>query len=224
PKTVASKLVAEFGAGKIKLIPQVYHPLSNGCHDSVDAGVVPSDLATLKAQGRTILGYLGPLYGRLSVSLLKELLQSRPDWEFVCFGGAAMLGLENARDLPWMPAALLPSCLRAFDVGFMPYDCTHDKNLHCSPLKIFDYFSLGMPVVATPVLSLRDFGDLVYLGKTSRELACAVERALNEPKNSEKRQQRIEVVRSHTTQVVGEVLEGILNFAEKPSHASVALP
>jgi hypothetical protein len=224
PKTVASKLAAQFGDGKITVIPQIYHPPTDGCHHAVDASAVPADLAELKAQGRPILGYLGPLYGRLSVSLLKELLRSRPDWEFVCFGGAATLGLENSRDLPWVSATQLPSYLRALDVGFMPYDCTEEKNLHCSPLKIFDYFSLGIPVAATPVLSLRDFGDLVYLGETSQELACAVEMALNEPKNSEKRQRRIEAVRSHTTQVLGEVLEGVLNFAEEASRVSVALP
>lgn len=214
PKTVADKLRAEFGDSKIALIPQIYHSPADDCHHAVDATAVHADLVKLKARGRPILGYLGPLYGRLSVSLLKELLRLRPDWEFVCFGGADTLGLENAHDLPWVTAALLPSYLRMLDVGFMPYDCTNEKNLHCSPLKIFDYFSLGMPVVATPVLSLRDFGNMVYLGETSRDLACAVEMALNEPKDSEKRQRRIETVRSHTTQLVGERLEDILTFAE----------
>ncbi len=216
PKTVAQKLKARFGEGKIVTIPQVYHAVSNGLHRANDEeAAIAADLAKLKAKGHRILGYLGPLYGRLSVSLLTELLQSRRDWEFVCCGGAATLHLENATDLPWVSATQIPSYLPAFDVGFMPYDCLDDKNLHCSPLKIFDYFSLGMPVAATPVLSLREFEDLIYLGETSRELACAVEMALNEPKNSDKRQRRMDVTRSHTTEVLGEVLESTLNFSDR---------
>lgn len=219
PSTVAHKLRARFGEEKIAMIPQIYHPVNDGFRSAADENVIPADLAKLKAQGRPILGYLGPLYGRLSVGLLTELLRSRPDWQFVCFGGAATLGVENARDLRWVSPKQLPSYLQAFNVGFMPYDCGDEKNLHCSPLKIFDYFSLGMPVAATPVLSLREFGDLVYLGETSRELASAVEMALNEPKNSDKRRRRMEVLRSHTTEVLGERLEQVLNFTGTWSHS-----
>ena len=223
PKTIAQKLRARFGEEKIVTIPQIYHAANNGSHRSdAEDEVVPAELAKFKALGRPILGYLGPLYGRVNIPLLAEVLRSRPDWQFVCFGGAVTLGLENARDLPWVSPTQIPSYLRAFDAGFMPYDCLDDKNLHCSPLKIFDYFTLGMAVATTPVLSLREFGDLVYVGETSRELARAVEMALNEPKSSGKRQRRIEVVRSHTTEVVGEQLENVLNFIDGRSH-SIAL-
>ncbi len=223
PKTVAHKLRARFGGEKIVTIPQIYHLASNGFHYGNGDCAIPADLATFKAQGRPILGYLGPLYGRVNVSLLKALLQSRPDWVFVCFGGAASLRLENAIDLPWVPATQLPAYLGAFDAGLMPYDCFDEKNLHCSPLKIFDYFSVGMPVAATPVLSLQAFGDLVYLGETPDELASAVETALHEPKTSEKRQRRIGAVRSHTTEALGERLENLLNFGDRQPHLSAAI-
>jgi hypothetical protein len=219
PKTVAYKLGARFGE-KIVTIPQLYHAMCNGSHPPVNSDGALADLLKLKAQGRSVLGYLGPLHGRVNATLLREVLRSRPDWHFVCFGGAATLGVENARDLPWVNAAQLPSYAAAFDAGLMPYDCFDERNLHCSPLKVFDYFSLGIPVVSTPVLSLPEFGDLVYVGGTSRELTCAVEVALNEPKDSEKRQRRIAVARSHTTEALGDLLEQTLNFADGQPHAN----
>lgn len=220
PKTVAHKLKARFGE-KIIAIPQLYHPMCNGFRPPGDRDRVLAALPELKAQGHALLGYLGPLHGRVNAGLLAEVLRSRPGWQFVCFGGAARLGVANARDLPWVDAAQLPSYAAAFDAGLMPYDCFDDRNLHCSPLKIFDYFSLGLPVVSTPVLSLRDFEDLVYVGETSWELASAVDRALNEPKDSEKRQRRIDVARAHTTEVVGELLEPILSFTDGRPYAIV---
>lgn len=218
PKTVAHKLKARYGE-KIVTIPQLYHAAHNGFHNAANGDVIPAELAQLKAQGHALLGYLGPLHGRVSASLLTQLLRSRPNWLFVCFGGAARLGVENARDLPWASAAQLPSYTAAFDIGLMPYDCFDERNLHCSPLKIFDYFSLGMPVVSTPVLSLREFGNLVYAGETASELASAVENALNEPKDSDKRQRRIEIARSHTTEALGPALEEILSFPDRRSHS-----
>ena len=94
----------------------------------------------------------------------------------------------------------------------MPYDCSDDKNLHCFPLKLFDYFNAGTPVVSTPVLSLRDYSDVVYFGETARELAEAVGEALSEPRSSPMRLRRQEIARAHTTEVLGKRLEEVLCF------------
>jgi glycosyltransferase involved in cell wall biosynthesis len=80
----------------------------------------------------------------------------------------------------------------------MPYDCHQDFNLHCVPLKLFEYFAVGIPVVSTPIIHLWEYGDLVYLGDTAQELAVAIEAALNEPVDSPKRARRMAIAREHS--------------------------
>jgi hypothetical protein len=122
------------------------------------------------------------------------------------------LNLPNAWDIKWTNPATLAAQVRSFDLGIMPYDCFDDRNLHCAPLKLFDYFMAGVPVVSTPIISLWEYQDLVYLGDTSEELSRAVVFALEEPQSSPKRKRRIEVAMAHSTAVLGQRLEAILSF------------
>ena len=105
--------------------------------------------------------------------------------------------------------------MSSFDVGVMPYDCFDEKNLHCSPLKLFDYFLAGIPVVSTPILSLSEYPDLIYFGETAEEFSRAIEKALTEPVTSPKRQQRVEAARGHSTEVLGKRLAEVLNLNEQ---------
>ena len=60
----------------------------------------------------------------------------------------------------------------------MPYDISIPKNLHCVPLKFFDYLEFGLPIASVPLVYVRDYPDLVYTGGTAGELAMAVQKAL----------------------------------------------
>jgi glycosyltransferase involved in cell wall biosynthesis len=93
----------------------------------------------------------------------------------------------------------------------MPYDCGIPKNLHCVPLKLFDYFACGMPVVSTRIVFLQEYEDLVYLGSTADELADAISQALTEPADSPKRGRRIAVAREHSIGRSAQFLASILH-------------
>lgn len=207
PKTVFHKLQARYGS-KIRLIPQSIH-LPPTPHQSNSLGSIPAELADVS---RPRLGYLGPIFARVNLSLLRDVLVQHPDWQFVCFGDTSALQLPNVLSAPWRRPEELPSYVASFDVGVMPYDCFEDKNLHCVPLKLFDYFLAGLPVVSTSVISLWDFTELIYFGDTAPAFASAVKSALAEPPNSPKRKARIEVARSHSTEVLGRILEETLSF------------
>jgi hypothetical protein len=208
PKGVFHKLRARFGE-KVYSIPQSIHISSTGVQEN-DSWSEPPVLSRLS---RPRLGYLGPLYGRVNMPLLRRMLAAHPDWQFVHFGGA--LHMDNAHNLGWLQPSMLPPYVASFDVGVMPYDCFNEKNLHCAPLKLFDYFLAGIPVVSTPVIPLWEYEDLVYFGETPTEFSGAVCKALEEPSTSPKRRRRIEVARSHSTVILGQKLEEVLNFSLK---------
>jgi hypothetical protein len=205
PHSVYHQQRARFGE-KVQLIPQVLD-LRN--FQGVDGAASEPSLA-LDSIPRPRLGYLGPAYQQVNKPLINELLQLRPDWHFVSVGPHKTLPLPNVHALPWQSNRELVKYARGFDVGFMPYDCFAEEKLHCLPLKLFEYFALGLPVVATPILELREFGDLVYLGDTAKELEQAVKLALQESPDSPKRRRRIEIAQTHSIQDLADVLSKAL--------------
>jgi glycosyltransferase involved in cell wall biosynthesis len=216
PHTVFVKLRARYGE-KIQSIPQSIHlPFAMARNEGSTAAA--ADLANIP---RPRLGYLGPIHARVNLSLLREVLAGHPDWQFVCFGDASSLGLPNAHGSKWRRPEDLPAYIAALDVGVMPYDCFEEKNLHCVPLKVLDYFLAGLPVVSTPVISLGEFSDLIYFGDTSVEFARAVDTALAEPATSVKRTRRIETARAHSTEALGQRLEQVLEMSASAERGMV---
>src|ERR1700730_11925200 len=206
PDIAFRELTQTFG-DKVKLIPQF------ASRDSVDLSG-PRELHELSTIARPRLGYLGSLSGRTSIQLLNELLVEHPKWQFISFWSTTKwlpLGTEHV--LPWYSQNQVPAVLDALDVGLMPYDCTDPKNLHCVPLKLFDYFSRGIPVVSTPIVYLREYGNLVYLGATANQLADAVSQALAEPAESPKRAARIAVAGKHSIESLSRPISRMLEEA-----------
>src|SRR5579862_6515624 len=115
----------------------------------------------------------------------------------------------NAHALPWMSASELGQVIASCDVGFMPYNCSDPVQYNCVPLKLLDYFGEGMPVVATPILSMLEMRDVVYLGETASELIDATQEALNEPPESPKRARRKKIAREHSLENIASLLRGI---------------
>ena len=204
PPTVQTKLRGKYGA-KVLPIPQSVH---------LEPKVKSPEIAPALAKvPHPRLGYLGPVYARLNLPLVREMLTSHPEWAFVCFGDTSSLPLANVHGMAWSKPDELRNYVAGFDVGVMPYDIFDEKNLHCVPLKLFDYFLAGLPVVSTPVLSLAEFSDVIYFGDTAAGFVRAIEAALAEPASSEKRARRREIALAHSTEALGERLEQVLDFS-----------
>lgn len=138
--------------------------------------------------------------------ILHELLVTRSDWHFVHFGDFKCLPLPNVHTVPWRDASDLDDLVAALDVGLMPYDCSNDKNFHCLPLKLFDYFDAGIPVVSTSIINLWAYSDTIYFGDTAEELTTAIEKALDEPSDSPRKSDRKKIVEKHSTGALAEAL------------------
>jgi hypothetical protein len=201
PKTSYHSLRAQLGE-KVLLIPQSvdFTTLAGACE------AAPAEPALLAAIPKPRLGYLGSVQNRLNLPILSSVLQAHPDWHFISMDSQKAVPLPNAHALPWMPADQLSALIRGLDVAFLPYDCDQAAQLHCVPLKVFDSFALGLPVVSTPLIHLWEYENLVYFGDSAQELAAAVKRALSEPPGSPKRDARIEVAKTHSIENLAKLL------------------
>jgi hypothetical protein len=157
------------------------------------------------------LVYLGNVDGRVNLALIRELLRNHPEWHFVAFGSEDRVGLPNSHFLPWVPASEWSRLLGPGTIGFMPYDVSIPKNLHCAPLKLFDYFAAGLPIASVPIVYVRDYPDLIYTGGNAQDLARAVKGALEEPLDSPKRLKRIALVKKHTINSMALILAPLVD-------------
>jgi hypothetical protein len=209
PRSIYHQQRGRFG-DKIRLVPQVVDLRHFEVLETSAVELAPA----LSSIPRPRLGYLGPASNRINKPLVAELLRKHPEWHFVSVEREKALPLPNAHALPWQAARDLPKYAAGFDVGFMPYDCFEADKLHCLPLKLFEYFALGLPVVSTPLVELWEFKDLVYMGDTAAELAEAVKQALQEPPDSPKKKCRKDIARSHSIKNLADTLKRVLPLDE----------
>jgi glycosyltransferase involved in cell wall biosynthesis len=217
PRSVFHQLRAKFGS-KVHLIPQ-----------SVDS----SRLARVAEKGapepavfagipRPRLGYLGLADGRLNTAMLFDLLRPHPEWHFVSVGHKKALPLPNVHVIPWASPEEFASYAQAVDICFLPHDCYSERQFHCVPLKMFEAFAFGTPVVATPIMHLWEYDDVIYFGDTALEMASAIEAALNEAPESPKRAARVEIARKHSLENLAAILRQCLPL--EGERVPVALP
>jgi hypothetical protein len=207
PEAAFLELRQSFG-DKIRKLPQFAAPNS----PNRDQGTAPVSRSIAFSEIPTPrLVYLGNVEGRVNLELVKQVLDLHPEWHFISFGSANPLLQSNSHVLPWVPQNHWANLLTVDGtIGFMPYDCTDPKNLHCVPLKLFDYFARGLPVVGTPITYLREFPELVYLGNTAEELSEAINLALEEPDDSPKRRKRLLVASEHSINNLSRILSPLL--------------
>lgn len=205
PQTLYRRLVGRFGA-KIKPFPQFGPDL--GAPETKDADS-PS-LQMLRRIRRPRLAYFGDPAGRLDLPMTQEVFAAHTEWQLAVCGAAEGLQLPNVQDIGWMPPEVIPRAAESIDAGFLAYDCSRAHNLHCVPLKLFDYFAAGLPVVSTPLLNLEEYGGLVYVGSTAAELAAAIAEALAEPGDDRRREERRRMAKVHSMDEMSKKLSAVL--------------
>ena len=145
-----------------------------------DAGDDP--LAGLR---RPILGFVGAVADyKIESEALLEMVQRRPDWTLVVIGPredrndtiTRLLAAPNVHYMGARRYAELPRYLQRFDVGLIPARL-NDYTKSMFPMKFFEYLAAGIPVVATDIPALAEFGDVATL--TTRDgMVAAIENVL----------------------------------------------
>jgi glycosyltransferase involved in cell wall biosynthesis len=155
--------------------------------------------------------YAGVLQNRVLLPIVRQILQSKPHWHFIHIGSSDKLPLPNAHALAWMRRDELMRVIASCDAGFMPYDRNDpvQRNVFV-PLKLLDYFGVGMPVVSTPIEGMLELKDLVYTGDSASELTSAIERALTEPAANSIRDRRKAFAREHSLENIASFLSKVL--------------
>jgi teichuronic acid biosynthesis glycosyltransferase TuaH len=145
-----------------------------------DADIDPSWRA-----GQPLAGYYGAIAEWFDYDLLAAVARLRSDWNFLLIGpmydnslrdrGRSLLELPNIRWIGPRDYKDLPGYLRLFDVAMIPF-VINDITLATSPLKLYEYFAAGKPVIATPMPECMAFSE-VHIARTAEEFSNALDAA-----------------------------------------------
>lgn len=146
-------------------------------------GIDDPALAELLAAGRPIAGYYGALADWFDYEMLAEVAVLRPDWSFLLIGPdydrslgkSPLLKQANVRWLGPRPYPTLPGYLQHFAVATIPFRI-NDITRATSPLKLYEYFAGGKPVITTPMPECQAFPE-IRIVQNAAEFAGALDGA-----------------------------------------------
>lgn len=162
---------------KIHLVPQGFNLITNNSslHPKINK------IRNLKHK----IGYIGAINDRLDFQLLFKLISQTPQYQYLFIGpfgrdtnvspkpikklSKKLFSFKNVYHIDTVSKSQIGLFINLFDVAIIPYDIKDDFNRFCYPMKLFEYFAAGKPVLSTPIEELKRFPKLVKIGNTSSE-------------------------------------------------------
>lgn len=170
--------------------------------DRFRKGSPPIDVRDVQ---RPIVGYVGILATWFDYELVAEVARCLPNVSVVVVGPLdfeyRIAHLKNIPNLSWLgrkPYEEVPLYVSSFDVCMIPFH--HERiSQTTNPVKIYEYFAFGKPVVSTPLHELEAFAkdNLVYMRERVEPFVGAVCEALDE-KDESLRHRRQAVARENS--------------------------
>jgi hypothetical protein len=168
-------------------------------------GIRPRDaFAVSVSGGRPIAGYYGALASWFDYDLLEAVAHRKPDWDFLLIGPLyhwalrpwTVLSRPNVRWLGPREYAELPDYLAAFDVAIIPF-VINDITLATSPLKLYEFFAGGKPVVSTPLPECAAFAE-VEIASDPDAFAAAIDVAAEKGRRPAYRAELVALARANS--------------------------
>ena len=134
---------------------------------------------------RPVVGYYGAIAAWFDTDLVAELAQARPDWDFVLVGSTVqgtisrLSRLSNVKFAGEQPYASLPHWIERMDVLLIPFRITPLTEA-TNPVKIYEMFAAGKPVVSVRLPELEPMASLVRFAATAHEFEREIAAALVE--------------------------------------------
>jgi glycosyltransferase involved in cell wall biosynthesis len=158
----------------------------------------PPDIADITGP---VIGFFGLLADWIDQDLIIAAARSRPAATVVLIGKSTtdisrLLAEPNVRWLRQKPYAELPAYAAAFDVAMVPF-VRNALTAAVNPIKLLEYMSAGVPVVATALPEIVRFGerDGLVTAAVDAEFVEAIGRYVDAPPTLASRQARARACR-----------------------------
>ena len=150
---------------------------------------------------RPVLGFFGLIENWIDLELLGQVAAQRSDWSIALVGklavdASSLARYPNIHLLGRRAYADLPRFAKGFDIGICPF-VSNELTRNINPIKLREYLSAGLPVVATGIPEAADYlGDAQLVdGPSAFVRACELALSTDSP---EARKRRSETMAGET--------------------------
>ncbi len=137
------------------------------------------------ASGPPAAGYVGALDTWFDIDAVRQAAVENPHCRFLLAGRIDYAPIRRLASLPnlefvgELPYDRVPEFMARFHVALIPFRI-EPLTLMTNPIKLYEYLSLGLPVVSSPLPEAQAMEDLVYIADSPEAFAKQVATALRE--------------------------------------------
>lgn len=164
--------------------PMLYLPHGVDLAHFQQARSVPVSVPQMEAMPRPIVGFFGLISQWVDLRLIAALGNLHPDVSFVLLGKsevdlAPLAHCKNVYHLGFVPYKELPAYAKYFDIAMIPF-VKNRLTEAVNPLKLMEYFALGLPVLATRLSELESINGPLRLASTEAEFSSHLQQMLQD--------------------------------------------
>lgn len=143
-----------------------------------DVLVALQQLKAVHKSGKKIFGFIGQIGNRFDFPWLIQLMRAFPQHVFVFVGAIwswkeiddsgvssylrILKSQPNYLHLPAVAKQQVPLFVQLFDFGLIPYNTHQVFNRNCHPMKLYEYWWFGKPVLATAIYELNRYTQNIF--------------------------------------------------------------
>ncbi len=123
----------------------------------------PEPIEAIEKIDRPRIGFAGVVSQRLDWELIRRIAAGRPKWNLVFVGPTpdksiieSVVTLPNIHFTGAFDHSMVPSILKSFDIGIMPY-FDNEFFRYSNPLKFYEYAAAGIRTVSSDMKELETF-------------------------------------------------------------------
>lgn len=160
--------------------------VSNGVTPDFFEKMKDNEVTDYKKEDKKVVGYVGAIFNWFDINLVYKSAKFLPNVDFILVGpinnqNSRVKAPKNVFLLGKKAYKQIPAYINLFDVAIIPFK---DGNISEStdPIKVYEYFSLGKPVVSTYFKELEKFndGNILKMTTTENEFNTAINYFLSE--------------------------------------------
>ncbi len=162
---------------------------------------INSDLSCEKLGiAKPVIGFFGLISEWINVELIVKVAKVYPKCSIILIGKstvdtALFSSCPNIKYIGYVNYNELPKYAALFDVGLIPFR-VNPLTIASNPLKLLEYFALGIPVVSTNLPEMEKFSQACFISADEEQFVRMVSEALNE--NLANKKLRLEIAEQHS--------------------------
>ncbi|MGD9679085.1 MAG: glycosyltransferase [Vulcanibacillus sp.] len=162
-----------------------FHLIPNGAEyehfavASKDDGYIPTDIKEFRYP---VVGFVGGISDWIDIALIADVAKQMEDIRFFLIGPIAT-DIEQLRKLPNIQIfgakryKELPSYIKHFDICLIPFKI-NKLTESVNPIKLFEYFSTGKPIISTPLPEVVAYSHVVDIVHNAQEMIESIEKII----------------------------------------------